>query len=72
MVGAPVGVFEEAALTAFDLAFSVNGTLVRRSLGSSWDTPFELLWSGALRTDLVGGLMETDSLVWTEGNGWTA
>ncbi|MFJ8600058.1 hypothetical protein ACIREM_15285 [Streptomyces shenzhenensis] len=33
--------FEEAALAAFDLAFSVNGTRVRRSLGASWDTPFE-------------------------------
>jgi hypothetical protein len=33
---------------------------------------FHLLWSGALGTDLVGGLMETDSLVWTEGNGWAA
>jgi hypothetical protein len=31
---------------------------------------FHLLWSGALQTDLVGGLMEADSLVWTEGNGW--
>lgn len=41
MVGALVGVSDEAALTAFDLAFSVNGSLVRRSLGSSWDTPFE-------------------------------
>jgi hypothetical protein len=28
---------------------------------------FHLLWSGALATDLVGGLMQTDSLVWTEG-----
>ncbi|MGW3441560.1 TnsA-like heteromeric transposase endonuclease subunit [Streptomyces bacillaris] len=28
---------------------------------------FHLLWSGALETDLVGGLMETDSLVWAEG-----
>ncbi|MEV7718121.1 TnsA-like heteromeric transposase endonuclease subunit [Streptomyces sp. NPDC088184] len=33
---------------------------------------FHLLWSGALKTDLVGGLMETDSLVWTEGNTWAA
>ncbi|MFE1963022.1 TnsA-like heteromeric transposase endonuclease subunit [Streptomyces sp. NPDC059479] len=41
VVGAPVGVFGEAALAAFDLAFSVNGTLVRRSLGASWDMPFE-------------------------------
>ncbi|ESQ02687.1 hypothetical protein B590_27084 [Streptomyces sp. PVA_94-07] len=41
MVEAPLGAFEEAALTSFELAFSVNGTLVRRSLGSSWDTPFE-------------------------------
>ncbi|MEU9446803.1 TnsA-like heteromeric transposase endonuclease subunit [Streptomyces sp. NPDC048304] len=41
VVGAPVGVFEEAALAAFELAFSVNGTLVRRSLGASWDMPFE-------------------------------
>jgi hypothetical protein len=31
---------------------------------------FHLLWSGALKTDLVGELMEADSLVWTEGNGW--
>ncbi|MCY0924357.1 TnsA-like heteromeric transposase endonuclease subunit [Streptomyces sp. H27-G5] len=30
---------------------------------------FHLLWSGALGTDLVGGLMQTDSLVWTEGSG---
>lgn len=43
MLGAPVGVFEEAALEAFDLAFSVNGTLVRRSLGASWDMPFEAM-----------------------------
>ncbi|MFF1909599.1 TnsA-like heteromeric transposase endonuclease subunit [Kitasatospora sp. NPDC058218] len=27
---------------------------------------FHLLWSGALKTDLMGGLMEADSLVWTE------
>ncbi|MEV7711153.1 TnsA-like heteromeric transposase endonuclease subunit [Streptomyces sp. NPDC088270] len=33
---------------------------------------FHLLWSGALKADLVGGLMETDSLVWTEGNTWAA
>lgn len=33
---------------------------------------FHLLWSGALKTDPVGGLMETDSLVWTEGNTWAA
>ncbi|WP_407698320.1 TnsA-like heteromeric transposase endonuclease subunit [Streptomyces marianii] len=33
---------------------------------------FHLLWSGALGTDLVGRLMETDSLVWTEGSGWAA
>ncbi|GAA5059237.1 TnsA-like heteromeric transposase endonuclease subunit [Streptomyces similanensis] len=43
VVGAPVGVFEGAALAAFDLAFSVNDTLVRRSLGSSWDMPFEAM-----------------------------
>lgn len=30
---------------------------------------FHLLWSGALGTDLVGGLMQTDSLVWTEVRG---
>lgn len=30
---------------------------------------FHLLWSGGLGTDLSGGLMQTDSLVWTEGNG---
>ncbi|MCX5099226.1 hypothetical protein OG887_06750 [Streptomyces sp. NBC_00053] len=41
VVGAPVGVFEEAAFAAFDLAFSVNGTLVRRSMGVSWGMPFE-------------------------------
>lgn len=29
---------------------------------------FHLLWSGVLGTDLAGGLMETDSLVWTEGS----
>lgn len=29
---------------------------------------FHLLWSGALETDLAGGLMQTDSLVWTEGS----
>ncbi|WP_328697546.1 TnsA-like heteromeric transposase endonuclease subunit [Streptomyces sp. NBC_00342] len=29
---------------------------------------FHLLWSGALETDLEGGLMQTDSLVWTEGS----
>ncbi|GAA2126817.1 hypothetical protein GCM10009759_79330 [Kitasatospora saccharophila] len=29
---------------------------------------FHLLWSGALVTDLVGGLMAADSLVWTEGS----
>ncbi|KRD13142.1 hypothetical protein ASE41_27245 [Streptomyces sp. Root264] len=33
---------------------------------------FHLLWSGALRTDLAGGLMESDSLVWTEGIRWAA
>ncbi|MFD4393105.1 TnsA-like heteromeric transposase endonuclease subunit [Streptomyces sp. NPDC058486] len=31
---------------------------------------FHLLWSGVLKTDLVGGLMERTSLVWTEGSGW--
>lgn len=31
---------------------------------------FHLLWSGALATDLVGGLLETKSLVWTEASGW--
>ncbi|MFJ5123179.1 TnsA-like heteromeric transposase endonuclease subunit [Kitasatospora sp. NPDC088548] len=30
---------------------------------------FHLLWSGVLGTDLEGGLMATDSLVWTEGSG---
>ncbi|WP_431032276.1 TnsA-like heteromeric transposase endonuclease subunit [Streptomyces sp. P6-2-1] len=33
---------------------------------------FHLLWSGALKTDLVGALMETGSLIWTEGNSWAA
>ncbi|WP_405852345.1 TnsA-like heteromeric transposase endonuclease subunit [Streptomyces sp. NBC_00090] len=28
---------------------------------------FHLMWSGKLQTDLSGGLMETGSLVWTEG-----
>lgn len=32
---------------------------------------FHLLWSGVLGTDLVGGLMESDSLVWVgEGQRW--
>jgi hypothetical protein len=39
VVGAPVGVLGKAALAAF----SVNGTLVRRSLGASWDMPFEAM-----------------------------
>ncbi|MFD7136529.1 TnsA-like heteromeric transposase endonuclease subunit [Streptomyces sp. NPDC059894] len=28
---------------------------------------FHLLWSGKLETDLLGGLLETGSLVWTKG-----
>jgi hypothetical protein len=32
---------------------------------------FHLLWSGVLGTDLAGGLMQTDSLVWVEeGERW--
>ncbi|WP_443048908.1 TnsA-like heteromeric transposase endonuclease subunit [Streptomyces sp. NBC_00328] len=31
---------------------------------------FHLLWSGALETDLVGGLMESDSLVWRRRRQW--
>jgi hypothetical protein len=31
---------------------------------------FHLLWSGALGTELVAGLMEADSLVWTEEERW--
>ncbi|MER6196088.1 TnsA-like heteromeric transposase endonuclease subunit [Streptomyces sp. NPDC001586] len=33
---------------------------------------FHLLWSGALETDLAGSLMQTDSVVWTEGSGWAS
>lgn len=32
---------------------------------------FHLLWSGKLKADLPGGLLETGSLVWAEGrHGW--